>query len=82
MVENDLAYWFGISQPAVFRILITWINFVILDLRILIYGHQDNKLIILCPKRLKTPILLLNVSDATEIFVQAPSNPQAQQSIY
>ena len=80
LLGDDLAYHFGISQPTVSRIWIRWIN--------LLY-HKFREINI-WPTRLQVdqhmPQLFKEfypstrcIIDATEIFIQAPSDPQAQQ---
>ena len=80
LLEQDLAYRFKISQSTVSRIFIAWINFLYHKFReIPIWPSQDQvrKNI---PDQFKhqypnTRIII----DATELFIQQPSDPNAQQ---
>ena len=80
MMENDLAYRFGISQPTVCRILITWINFLYFTFKDLNLWPSRQQITKFMPKVFKDSYPLTRcIIDATEIFIQTPSNPQAQQ---
>ena len=83
MMENDLAYRFGISQSTVCRILITWINFLYFkfkEINLWPSRHQVNKYM---PESFKNAYPTTRcIIDATEIFIQSPSNPQAQQRTF
>ena len=80
ILEQDLAYRFSISQSTVSRILITWINFMYLQLkqiplwppRGLISGNMPNVF------RIKYPTTRV-IIDATEITVEQPALPELQQ---
>ena len=80
LFEKDLAYRFGISQSSVSRILITWINFVYLQLkqiplwppRALVLSNMPNTF------KMKYPTTRV-IIDATEIFVEQPALPELQQ---
>ena len=80
MMENDLAHRFGISQSTVSRIFITWICFLyfkLKDINIWPSRAQVNKYM---PNNFKSMYPTTRcIIDATEIFIQTPSNPQAQQ---
>ena len=80
MMENDLAHRFGISQSTVSRIFITWICFLyfkLKDINIWPSRAQVNKYM---PNNFKSMYPTTRcIIDATEIFIQIPSNPQAQQ---
>ena len=78
--EQDLAVRFQISQPSVSRILVTWINFLYMKFkevpiwpcRELVDEYMPACFHTMYPK---TRCII----DATEIFIQMPSNPTAQQ---
>ena len=80
LCEQDLAYRFKISQTTVSRIFITWINFM----------YYKFKEILIWPSRQSVDHYMPNcfrclyprtrcIIDATEIYIQMPSNPTAQQ---
>ena len=80
LLEQDLAFRFRISQSTVSRILTAWINFL----------YHKFKEIPIWPSRLQVqstmPIQFRLqypntriIIDATEVFIQRPSNPNAQQ---
>ncbi len=83
LMEQDLAYRFAISQATVSWICVVWINFLYCkfsEVPIWPSRHQIQELI---PTQFKvqypnTRIII----DATEIFIQKPSNPHAQQSTF
>ena len=80
LYEQDLAYRFQISQASVCRICSTWINFCffkfkelpIWPTRTIIDSHMPCIFKDLYPS---TRCII----DATEIFIQKPQNPSAQQ---
>ena len=83
MMENDLAYRFGISQPTVCRILITWINFLYFKFKDINLWPSREQINEFMPKVFKNSYPTTRcIIDATEIFIQTPSNPQAQQITY
>ena len=83
LLEQDLAIRFQVSQPTVSRIVMAWINLL----------HVKFKEVPIWPSReavnkfMPIAFRLLYPStrciiDATEIFIQMPSNPTAQQLTY
>ena len=80
LYEQDLAYRFQISQTSVSRICSTWINFCffkfkelpIWPTRTIIDSHMPCIFQDLYP-------LTRCIIDATEVFIQKPKNPSAQQ---
>ena len=83
LLEKDLAYRCGISQPTVSRILITWINFLYLQFqniplwptRAMVNADMPNCFKMLYPS---TRVIL----DATEVRVEKPSLPRLQQATF
>ena len=83
LLEKDLAYRFGISQPTVSRILITWINLLYLQFqniplwptRAMVDADMPNCFKTLYPF---TRVIL----DATEVRVEKPSLPRLQQATF
>ena len=80
LLEQDLAFRFQVSQPTVSRILIAWINFLFVKFKeVPIWPSREviNEFMPLTFHTLypKTRCII----DATEIFIQMPSNPTAQQ---
>ena len=80
LLEQDLAYRFGISQSTVSRVITTWINFC----------YSKFKEVPIWPSREvvdnNMPQIFRNlypstrcIIDATEIFIEKPKNPTAQQ---
>lgn len=80
LCEQDLAYRFGISQTSVSRIVTTWVNFC----------YCKFKELQIWPSRTivdaNMPLIFKElypstrcIIDATEIFIQKPQNPTAQQ---
>ena len=83
MMEKDLAFRFGISQPTVCRILITWINFLYFKFKDVNLWPSRQQVNNFMPKAFKDSYPTTRcIIDATEIFIQSPSNPQAQQLTY
>ena len=83
LLEKDLAYRCGVSQPTVSRILITWINFLYLQFqniplwptRAMVNTDMPDCFKTLYPS---TRVIL----DATEIHVEKPSLPILQQATF
>ena len=80
LYELDLAYRFGVSQTTVSRICSTWINFC----------YCKFKEVTIWPSRsvvdCNMPLIFQDlypstrcIIDATEVFIQKPQNPSAQQ---
>lgn len=79
LLEQDLALRFGISQPTVSRICITWINLMYSKFReVTIWPTRDhvNATMPSCFTDYPTTRVVI---DATEIFIEQPSSPMAQQ---
>ena len=80
IMETDLAFRFKVSQSTVSRIIITWINFLYCkfkDLNIWPSRQQVNHYM---PQLFKDYYPTTRcIIDATELFIQSLSNPQAQQ---
>ena len=83
LMEQDLAYRFGISQPTVSRVVCTWINFLYLKLkevplwppRALVRANMPRQF------REKYPTTRV-ILDATEIYIQKPHLPELQQMTF
>ena len=78
LLEMDLSFRFQISQSTVSRIIITWINFLFFkfkDIPIWPCRQQVNHFM---PQLFKEFYPTTRcIIDATELFIQSPSNPQA-----
>ena len=80
LMERDLAYRFGISQPTVSRTLITWINFIYFKFKEINIWPSKQQIVHFMPQIFKEFYPSTRcIIDATEIFIQSPSDPQAQQ---
>ena len=80
LMENDLAYRFGISHSTVCRIFITWINFLFFKFKDINLWPSRQQVDNFMPQVFKDSYPTTRcIIDATEIFIQTPSNPQAQQ---
>ena len=80
LLELDLAFRFKVSQSTVSRILTTWINFLYHKFQEIPIWPSREQVKSQMPKQFKT--LYPNtriIIDATEIFIQRPTNPNAQQ---
>jgi len=80
LCEQDLAYRFKISQATVSRIIITWINFMFFkfkDIPIWLSRQSVDYHMPDCFQSLYPTTRC--IIDATEIYMQMPSNPTAQQ---
>ena len=80
LMEVDLAYRFHISQTTVSRICIAWINFLYYKLSEIPIWPSRAQVQSLMPQQFKeqypnTRIII----DATEVYIQKPSNPHTQQ---
>ena len=80
LLEEDLAQRFQVSQSTVSRIFTTWINFLYRRFQELDIWPSSEQ----CRKDLPAKIkeICPNVRciiDATEIFIEKPTNPEAQQ---
>ena len=83
LMEQDLAYRFGISQPTVSRIICTWINFLYLKLKEIPMWAPRGLIQANMPQSFKdnyptTRVIL----DATEIYIEQPKLPELQQMTF
>ena len=80
LLEEDLAFRFGISQSTVSRIFTTWINFSYCKFKEIHIWPSREQIDHFMPQLFKEFYPSTRcIIDATEVFIQAPSNPQAQQ---
>ena len=83
LMEQDLAYRFGISQPTVSRIISTWINFIYLRLKELPLWPPKDLLHGNMPQKFKECYPTTRVIiDATEIYIEQPELPELQQMTF
>ena len=81
LLEQDLAYQFAISQSTMSRICVTWINFLYVKLKeipIWPSREQVNENMPICFKESYPSTRC--IIDATEIYIQQPLSPVAQQA--
>ena len=80
LLEQDIAYCFGISQSTVSRIFTTWINFMYLKLKEIPLWSSQEYVRAHIPKLFKQRYPTTRVIiDAREVFIQQPSLPELQQ---
>ena len=80
LLINDLAYRFGVSPSTVSRVFTTWINFLYFKFRDISLWPSWQQVNDYMPPAFKESYPTTRcIIDATEIFIQMPSNPQAQQ---
>ena len=80
LMERDLAFRFQISQSTVSRIVITWINFIYYKFKDISLWPSKQQVNHFMPQLFKEFYPTTRcIIDATELFIQTPSNPQAQQ---
>ena len=83
LLEDDLAYRFGVSQSTVSRIIITWINFLYLQLKQIPLWSPKALVMSYMPKEFKEKYPSTRVViDATEVFIEQPALPEIQQLTY
>ena len=83
LLEEDLAYRFGVSQSTVSRIIITWINFLYLQLKQIPLWSPKALVMSYMPKAFKEKYPSTRVViDATEVFIEQPALPELQQLTY
>ena len=70
--EQDLEYRFGISQTTVSHIIVTWINFMYLQLKQIPLWSPRALTLSNMHKLFKYKYPTTRVIDATEIFVEQP----------
>ena len=77
LLEKDLAFRFQVSQSTVSRILTTWINALFSDI---FQWPSKQRVDHFMPQLFKDLYPSTRcIIDATELFIQSPSDPQAQQ---
>ena len=83
LLEQDIAYRFGVSQSTVSRILTTWINFLYLQFKQITLWPPKEFVHAHMPKlfRERYPSTRV-IIDATEIFIQQSSLPELQQRTF
>ncbi|SMN01557.1 hypothetical protein SPONN_1005 [uncultured Candidatus Thioglobus sp.] len=80
LIEEDIAYRFKISQPSVSRIFITWINLLYHKFKEVDIWPSRNQVDYYMPNNFRENYPSTRcVIDATEIFIEQPSSPTAQQ---
>ena len=80
LLEQDLAYHFGVSQSTVSRIINTWINFIYLQLKQIPLWIPRDLTQLNMPRCFKDKYPFTRVIiDATEVFVEQPALPELQQ---
>ena len=79
LMEQDIAYRFNISQSTVSRIIITWINFMHLQLKELPLWPKKEVVTFYMPQTFKEQYPSTRVIiNATEIFIEQPRLPEIQ----
>ena len=80
LLEQDLAYRFGVSQSTVSRIINTWINFIYLQLKQIPLWIPRDLTQLNMPRCFKDKYPFTRVIiDATEVYVEQPALPELQQ---
>ena len=82
LLEQDLAFRFGISQPTVSRICITWINAMYSKFKEVSIWPTRQQVDAKMPASFADYPTTRVVIDATEIFIEQPSSPVAQQQTF
>ena len=83
LMEQDLAYRFDLSQPTVSRIIITWINFMYLELKKIPLWPPKEIVQANMPKAFKEKYPRTRVIiDATEIYTDQPRLPKIQKMTF
>ena len=78
--EQDLSYRFQISQPTVSRIFNTWISFIFFKFKEVPLWPTREVIDTFMPTCFKSMYPTTKcIVDATEIFIEMPANPSAQQ---
>ena len=75
--EQDLSYRFQISQPTVSRIFNTWISFIYFKFKEVPLWPTRESIDQFMPTCFRS--MYPTIIDATEIFIDIPANPSAQQ---
>lgn len=80
MLEQDLAIRFELSQSRVSRIITTWVNAIYYRYKeVDIWPTREKSLLNLPEKVREFSPTLRCIIDATEIYIEQPKNPEAQQ---
>ena len=83
LVEQDLAYRFGVSQSTVSRITCTWINLLFVKLKELPLWPPRELVKARMPQQFKEKYPTTRVIlDATEIYIERPHLPELQQMTF
>ena len=83
LIEQDIAYRFGVSQFTVSRITCTWINFMFLKLKELPLWPPKELIKANMPQQFKKNYPTTRVIvDATEIYIEQPHLPEIQQMTF
>ena len=83
LLEQDLAHRFGISQSTVSRVCITWINLLFVKFKEVPIWPTREQVDQFMPQCFKENYPSTRcIIDATEIFIQQPSSPAAQQMTF
>ena len=78
-MEADLTFRFQISQSTVCRIIITWINILYAKFEDISLWPSKQRINHFMPQLFKEFYPRTRcIIDATELFIQIPSDPQAQ----
>ena len=79
-LEQDLAFRFQVSQPTVSRIFITWINFLYVKFKEVPIWPCRDTIDEYMPASFRSLYPRTRcIIDATEVYIQMPLNPTAQQ---
>ena len=83
LLEQDIAYRFGVSQSTVSRIFTTWINFLFLEFKQILLWPPKEFVRAHMPKifQEKYPCTRV-IIDATEVYIQQSSLPELQQRTF
>ena len=77
LLEQDIAYQFGISQSTVSRIFTTWINFLFIQFKQIPLWPPKEVIDTYMPKNFKQQYPTTRVIiDATELYIQHSSLPE------
>ena len=83
LMEQDLAYRFGISQSTSSRMIITWINFMYLQLKTIPLWPPKEVIRSNMPAAFKEKYPTTRVViDATEVYIDQPKPPEIQQMTF
>ena len=83
LMEQDLAYRFNVSQSTVSRTIITWINFMYLELKKIPLWPPKEVVQANMPKAFKEKYQRTRVIiDATEVYIDQPRLPDIQQMTF